>query len=208
MPTSSTAMSRRRRHKGEGLAVCVVIAGITFQGERDDGHAVALGVLAGGGAAAVDVQGRHAVMPVADFLVEEQLDPQPGLGPPCPVSLPPAVGQAIDRAVSSRDRGPVLLNTNDARMDRHAATRRLHCLAEAAGIQIARAHPHMLRQTDVTTRFDAGAARSRRTISTRRSLPRSRRRAARPAGAGARASSAGRGLGQGDRAGTGCGQPE
>jgi site-specific recombinase XerD len=40
-------------------------------------------------------------------------------------------------------------------MDRHAATRRLHWLAEAAGIQIARAHPHMLRRTYVTT--DAGA---------------------------------------------------
>jgi integrase/recombinase XerD len=30
-------------------------------------------------------------------------------------------------------------------MDRHAATRRLRHLAEAVGIHIARAHPHMLR---------------------------------------------------------------
>ena len=61
------------------------------------------------------------------------------------VPLPPAVGRAIDRAVGSRVRGPILLNTRGARMDRHAATRRLRHLAEAAGIQIARAHPHMLR---------------------------------------------------------------
>jgi integrase/recombinase XerD len=42
-------------------------------------------------------------------------------------------------------------------MDRHAATRRLHHLAQAAGIQITRAHPHMLRHSYVTTILDAGA---------------------------------------------------
>ena len=73
------------------------------------------------------------------------------------VPLPPAVGRAVDRAVASRVRGPILLNTRGARMDRHAATRRLRHLAEAAGIQIARAHPHMLRHTYVTTMLDAGA---------------------------------------------------
>ena len=57
------------------------------------------------------------------------------------VPLPPAVGRAIDRAVASRGRGPVLLNTRGTRMDRHAATRRLRHLAEAAGIQVASAHP-------------------------------------------------------------------
>jgi integrase/recombinase XerD len=41
-------------------------------------------------------------------------------------------------------------------MDRHAATRRLRHLAETAGIQIAKAHPHMLRHTFVTTMLDAG----------------------------------------------------
>jgi integrase/recombinase XerD len=41
-------------------------------------------------------------------------------------------------------------------MDRHAATRRLHQLAEAAGIRVTRAHPHMLRHTFVTTMLDAG----------------------------------------------------
>ena len=73
------------------------------------------------------------------------------------VPLPPAVGQAIDRAAASRVRGPVLLNTRGARMDRHVATRRLHWLAESAGIRVARAHPHMLRHTYVTTMLDAGA---------------------------------------------------
>ena len=63
--------------------------------------------------------------------------------------LPPAVGRAIDRAAGSRVRGPILLNTRGARMDRHAATRRMRHLAGAAGIQIARAHPRMLRHTFV-----------------------------------------------------------
>ena len=72
------------------------------------------------------------------------------------VPLPPAVGRAIDRAIGSRTRGPVLLNSRGARLDRHAATSRLHQLAETAGIRVTRAHPHMLRQTFVTTSFDAG----------------------------------------------------
>jgi site-specific recombinase XerD len=72
------------------------------------------------------------------------------------IPLPPAVGRAIDRAVGSRTRGPILLNTRGARLDRHAATRRLRHLAGAAGIQAARAHPHMLRHTFVTTMLDAG----------------------------------------------------
>jgi site-specific recombinase XerD len=73
------------------------------------------------------------------------------------VPMPPAVGRAIDRAVGLRDQGPVLLSTRGARMDRHAATRRLRHLAQAVGIQVARAHPHMLRHIYVMTGFDAGA---------------------------------------------------
>ena len=73
------------------------------------------------------------------------------------VPLPPAVARAIDRAAGCRAGGPILLTTRGSRMDRHAATRRLHHLAETAGIQIARAHPHMLRHTYVTTMLDAGA---------------------------------------------------
>jgi site-specific recombinase XerD len=72
------------------------------------------------------------------------------------VPLPPAVGWAIDRAVAGRAHGPVLLNSRGARMDRHAATRRLRRLAESVGIQAGRTHPHMLRHTFVTTMLDAG----------------------------------------------------
>ena len=72
------------------------------------------------------------------------------------VPLPPAVARAIDRAVADRTHGPVLLNSRGARMDRHAATRRLRQLAAIAGIQAGRAHPHMLRRTFVTTMLDAG----------------------------------------------------
>jgi integrase/recombinase XerD len=66
------------------------------------------------------------------------------------------VGRAIDRAVSGRSAGPILLNNRGTRMDRHAATRRLRLLAGTAGVQIARTHPHMLRHTFVTTMLDAG----------------------------------------------------
>jgi integrase/recombinase XerD len=73
-----------------------------------------------------------------------------------PVPLPPAVGRAIDRAIGVRPGGPVLLNSRGARMDRHAATRRLRHLAQTAGVRITRPHPHMLRHTFVTTMLDAG----------------------------------------------------
>jgi len=62
------------------------------------------------------------------------------------IPLPPAVGRAIDHAIGTRTRGPVLLNSRGARMDRHAATRCLRRLSGAAGVKIARTHPHMLRQ--------------------------------------------------------------
>ena len=73
------------------------------------------------------------------------------------VPLPPAVGRAIDRAIGPGTRGPVLLNSRGVRMDRHSATRRLRRLAETAGFQAARSHPHMLRHTFVTIMLDAGA---------------------------------------------------
>jgi integrase/recombinase XerD len=72
------------------------------------------------------------------------------------VPLPPAVGRAIDRAIADRMSGPILLNRRRARMDRHAATRRLRRLAEAAVVRMPRLHPHMLRHTFVTTMLDAG----------------------------------------------------
>jgi site-specific recombinase XerD len=72
------------------------------------------------------------------------------------VPLPPAVGRAIDRAVSERTAGPILLNRAGTQMDRHAATRRLKHLAKSAGVRMPRMHPHMLRHTFVTTMLDAG----------------------------------------------------
>jgi integrase/recombinase XerD len=72
------------------------------------------------------------------------------------IPLPPAVGRAIDRAIGTRTGGPILLNSRGTGMDRHTATRRLRHLANAAGVQITRAHPHMLRHTFVTTMLDAG----------------------------------------------------
>jgi hypothetical protein len=74
------------------------------------------------------------------------------------VPLPPAVGRAIDRAVAARTHGPILLNSRGTRMDRHAATRRLRRLAKNAGIQVTKAHPHMLRHTFVTTMQRRGVA--------------------------------------------------
>jgi integrase/recombinase XerD len=63
------------------------------------------------------------------------------------VPLQPAVGRAIDRSAEDRTTGPVLLNTLGARMDRHAATRRLRRSAETAGVRILRAHPQVLKHT-------------------------------------------------------------
>jgi integrase/recombinase XerD len=72
------------------------------------------------------------------------------------IPLPPAVGRAIDHATGERRAGPILLNTRGARMDRHAATRRLRRLAAESVVRLPRMHPHMLRHTFVTTMLDAG----------------------------------------------------
>jgi site-specific recombinase XerD len=72
------------------------------------------------------------------------------------VPLPPAVGRALERTIEDRTSGPILLTSRGTRMDRHCATRRLRRLAEQAGVQLPRMHPHMLRHTFVTTMLDAG----------------------------------------------------
>jgi site-specific recombinase XerD len=88
------------------------------------------------------------------------------------IPMPPAVARAIDRVVADRQTGPILLNQRGARMDRHAATRRLRGLQKAAGVHIARMHPHMLRHTFVTTMLDAGVDLRDTQIAARHADPR------------------------------------
>jgi len=88
------------------------------------------------------------------------------------VPLPPAVARAIDRAVDDRTDGPILRNTLNGRMDRHAATRRLKHLATSAGVRMPRMHPHMLRHTFVTTMLDAGVSLRDVQIAARHADPR------------------------------------
>jgi integrase/recombinase XerD len=88
------------------------------------------------------------------------------------IPLPPAVARAIDRAVDGREDGPILRNAHGARMDRHAATRRMKQLADTARIQIPRMHPHMLRHTYVTTMLDAGVSLRDVQIAARHADPR------------------------------------
>jgi integrase/recombinase XerD len=88
------------------------------------------------------------------------------------VPLPPAVARAIDRAVDDRGNVPILRNARGARMDRHAATRRLRHLAATAGIQLPRMHPHTLRHTFVTTMLDAGVSPRDVQIAARHADPR------------------------------------
>ena len=88
------------------------------------------------------------------------------------VPLPPAVARAIDRAVDGRPDGPILRNTLGARMDRHAATRRLKHLAATAGVRMPRMHPHMLRHTFLTAMLDAGVSLRDVQIAARHADPR------------------------------------
>jgi hypothetical protein len=97
--------------------------------------------------------------------------PTMSAGPRCRRSRPLSA-LAIDRAVDGRDHGPILRNAYGVRMDRHAATRRLKHLADAAGIRIARMHPHMLRHTFVTTMLDAGVSLRDVQIAARHADPR------------------------------------
>jgi integrase/recombinase XerD len=61
------------------------------------------------------------------------------------VPLPPSVGRALERAITTRVNGPILRSRTGTRMDRHCATRRLRALAASARVSTARMHPHMLR---------------------------------------------------------------
>jgi integrase/recombinase XerD len=88
------------------------------------------------------------------------------------VPLPPAVGRAIGRAISTRIRGPILLNSRGARMDRHAATRRLRRLPERRASGSPGPIRNMLRHTFVTTMLDAGVDLRDAQIAARHADPR------------------------------------
>jgi hypothetical protein len=60
----------------DGLCRSVVVSRIALKRERDGKQALVFRVLAGRRAPAVDVQGRHAVVPVPGLVVSEQLDTQ------------------------------------------------------------------------------------------------------------------------------------
>src|SRR6266568_4452871 len=74
------------------------------------------------------------------------------------VPLPPAVARAIDRAVDGRTVGPILRNMIGARMDRHAATRRLKHLATSAGVRPGRSERSRLCRCADMPRDTAGGA--------------------------------------------------
>ncbi len=71
------------------------------------------------------------------------------------VPLPPAVGRAIDRATDSRVRGPILLNSRGARMDRHAATAACTTSPKPPASR-SPGHTRTCCRTFVTTMLDAG----------------------------------------------------
>jgi integrase/recombinase XerD len=72
------------------------------------------------------------------------------------VPLPPAVGRAIDRAIGARVGGPILLNSRGARMDRHAATRRLRHISPKLQEYRSPGRTLICCATHVTTMLDAG----------------------------------------------------
>jgi integrase len=73
------------------------------------------------------------------------------------VTLPlaPRVARAIDLAVGERSEGPIFIETNGRRVDRHAAGRIARRIAGRAGIT-KRVGPHTLRHAFITAALDAG----------------------------------------------------
>jgi site-specific recombinase XerD len=71
------------------------------------------------------------------------------------IPLPPRVARAIDQVVGERSSGPLLLTQTSNRLNRHAATRIVNCLAKRAGIT-KHIPPHSLRHSFITAALDAG----------------------------------------------------
>jgi integrase/recombinase XerD len=71
------------------------------------------------------------------------------------IPLAPRTARAIDLAVGERSEGPLLLDADGRRLDRHAAARIVHRIARKAGI-VKRVGPHTLRHAFITAALDAG----------------------------------------------------
>jgi site-specific recombinase XerD len=71
------------------------------------------------------------------------------------VPLAPRTARAIDLAVGERHEGPILLDGDRRRLDRHAAARIVRRIARRAGIA-KRVGPHTLRHAFITAALDAG----------------------------------------------------
>ena len=69
--------------------------------------------------------------------------------------LAPRVARAVDLAVGERLEGPIFLDANGERVDRHAAGRIVRRVARRAGIG-KRVGPHTLRHAFITAALDAG----------------------------------------------------
>ncbi len=69
--------------------------------------------------------------------------------------LAPRVARAIDLAIGERQSGPIFLDANGQRLDRHAAGRIVRRIARQAGI-VKRVGPHTLRHAFITAALDAG----------------------------------------------------
>jgi integrase/recombinase XerD len=69
--------------------------------------------------------------------------------------LAPRVARAIDLVIGERQSGPIFLDGNGQRLDRHAAGRIVRRIARNAGIA-KRVGPHTLRHAFITAALDAG----------------------------------------------------
>ena len=69
--------------------------------------------------------------------------------------LAPRVARAIDLAVGERPEGPIFIEADGRRLDRHAAGRIVRRIARRAGIT-KRVGPHTLRHAFITAALDAG----------------------------------------------------
>ena len=69
--------------------------------------------------------------------------------------LAPRVARTIDLAVGERLEGPIFVDTDGLRLDRHAAGRIVRRIARRTGIG-KRVGPHTLRHAFITAALDAG----------------------------------------------------